>query len=352
MAAARPQLGADMNGQRVPVGKRKTYFPPFVNERFDGPPWWACTFTALLNGANVGFLGLKPATHREVRALAVASGDVELAGGSRSSHMIRAMRVRYGKRMAMERLTPQRAQERLASGWALVAAVTYGDLPKHFRRWSPTFKKGHRITLLGWDGKSTTILDPLARKGPEYTGELIPWRDLEPAWWASEQLWFAEGMFRPGPSVRLVEKMPNGLWRAPAGCTLKARVGDKPQVYGRNLRLKEPKSGHFDAVVELVSPGGTRIGEFLRVSSGGLNGMLLPAATKGLTFGRKTGAPLKAAVKPAPTEPAQPKVNGNVAAAATPADIPSDPEAAYRKGREDEWNRIHESVVVNLPPAP
>ena len=52
-----------MSGRRK-IGARETYFPPFVNERFDGPPYWACTFTALLNGANVGFLGNREAEPR------------------------------------------------------------------------------------------------------------------------------------------------------------------------------------------------------------------------------------------------------------------------------------------------
>ena len=66
-----------MSGRRK-IGSRETYFPPFINERFDGPPYWACTFTALLNGANVGFLGNREASHAEVRKLARASGDADL----------------------------------------------------------------------------------------------------------------------------------------------------------------------------------------------------------------------------------------------------------------------------------
>ena len=117
-----------MSGWRE-IGKRPTYFPPFVNERFDGPPYWACTFAALLNGANVGFLGNKPPTHDEVRKLAVASGDPTLKRGANSSEMLRAMRVRYRKKMYLEALSPGRAHERLSTGWALVAGVTYGRDP-------------------------------------------------------------------------------------------------------------------------------------------------------------------------------------------------------------------------------
>ena len=193
-----------MQGRYQEIGGRRTYIPPFVNERFDGPPYWACTFTSLLNGANVGWLGEKPATQREVRALARASGDVDLRGGSRSSHMVRAIGVRYGKDVRIEHRTPEQAVDRLKSGWAMVAAVTYGGLPKHHRRWSPRFTGGHRVVVLGWQNNHTRLLDPMANKGLDYAGEWIRWSDFEPAWWAGEQLWFHEGMYQPRPVVEPV----------------------------------------------------------------------------------------------------------------------------------------------------
>lgn len=324
-----------MGGQRIRVGPRETYFPPFVNERFDGPPYWACTFTALLNGANVGYLGNRPASHSEVRALARASGDVTLRGGSQSKHMLRAMRSRYGKRMALEPLSPVRAQERLSSGWALVAAVTYGLLPKHYRRWSPRFTKGHRITLIGWDGKHTWILDPMATKGKSWAGEPILWRDLEPAWWSGEQLWFAEGMFRTGPKVRVLEDVPDGTWRIPDGSRLVARRGDKPQVIIRKVVLAEPKSGRFDALVELVPRTGPVAGPFLRVSSGGLKGMLIPTRTKDIRIRPKRGP-----------------VPGGPSAKQTAAAATRDPK--FIDGRNFEYGRIKKSLgpAVNLPDPP
>ncbi|HSK52192.1 MAG TPA: hypothetical protein VLA44_05500 [Clostridia bacterium] len=357
-----------MNGQRKLVGARKTYFPPFVNERFDGPPWWACTFTALLNGVNVGYLGSKPATHREVRALATASGDVKLRGGSNSSEMVRALRVRYGQRVPLEQLTPKRAQERLASGWALVAAVTYGRLPKHHRRWSKRFMGGHRITLIGWDGRRTMILDPLATEGPDYTGEPIAWSDFEPAWWSSEQLWIAEGMFRQGPSVRVLEQVPKGTWRIPGGSTLVVRMGTKPQVLVRNVALGKPASGRFDSLVELVSASGKTSVPYLRCSSGSLKGMLVPATTRGIRIRPTTGRPVpasgpaKAPAKPPAKgpakgpakEPAKPTDGAAAASTASAAALPKDPKDAYLKGRREEWIRLRDELgpVVNLPPPP
>ena len=205
-----------MSGRRK-IGARETYFPPFVNERFDGPPYWACTFTALLNGANVGFLGNREPSHAEVR---------KLASRLRRRQPERWQPIQphaHGHACALQEVhatrgaPPRRVHERLASGWAMVGAVTYGALPARWRRHSPHFQHGHRITLIGWDGKASWILDPMARKGINYEGEPIPWSKFEPAWWSGEQLWFAEGMFRKPPHVKVLDKVPEGTWRIPAG---------------------------------------------------------------------------------------------------------------------------------------
>ena len=103
-----------MAGSWQMIGSRRTFVPPFVNERFDGPPFWACTYTALLNGANVAWLGALPATHAEVAKLAGASGDKDLKRGSRSSHMIAALKRRYKVDMRIESVGPREARRRLA----------------------------------------------------------------------------------------------------------------------------------------------------------------------------------------------------------------------------------------------
>ena len=278
-----------MSGWRK-IGARETYFPPFVNERFDGPPYWACTFTALLNGANVGYLGNREPSHAEVRKLALASGDADLDGGSKSSDMLTAMRVRYRKRMFLEALPPRRVHERLSSGWAMVAAVTYGALPKEFRRHSPNFKKGHRITLIGWNGRASWILDPMARAGTKYEGEPIPWSVFEPAWWSGEQLWFAEGMFR---------KPPQGEGpRQGTGWTM----GDPGRLAAHRPTWREPSGDHAQG-----DPGRTKVGSLRRHRGGDpeertLDGRVHPRierrpqghADSGPNAGRSSSSPSRA----------------------------------------------------------
>ena len=328
-----------MSGWRT-IGKQPTYFPTFINERFDGPPYWACTFTALLNGANVGFLGNKPPTHDEVRKLAVASGDPTLRRGANSSEMLRAMRVHYKKPMHLEALSSRRAQERLSTGWALVAGVTYRHIPMPWRRHARNFMKGHRITLIGFNGKETWILDPMASKGTNWTGEPIPWSVIERAWWPGEQLWFAQGMFRTPPKVKVREKVPNGRWSLPRGSRLVLRSGDNPRVIVRKFIVAETKSGHFNQVVEPFLKDGTSLGRFIRVSGGRLDGMLIPT-TKSLVLNPRPalsgGQKQKAAPKSDNTKPAPQKQSDE-----------------FLAGRKAEYKRIKDEVgpVVNLPPAP
>jgi hypothetical protein len=330
------------------IGARETYFPPFVNELFDGPPYWACTFAALLNGANVGFLGNKSPTHDEVRKLAVASGDPTLKRGANSSEMLRAMKVHYNKTMFLESLSSKRAQERLSIGWALVAGVTYGRIPMPWRRHARNFMKGHRITLIGWNGRETWILDPMAPKGTNWMGEKIPWSVIERAWWPGEQLWFAEGMFRTPPKVKVREKIPNGRWSLPSGSRLVLRSRRNPRVVVRKFVTSEPKSGHFDRLVEVILKDGTSLGEFIRISSGRLDGMLIPK-TSSLTLNPR---PTTSGGSKKTTGTTSSKTAAGGSAAATVAVDSQSPD--FLAGRQKEYDAIkkHVGPAVTLPPRP
>ena len=129
-------MGATTSGRRK-IGERETYFPPFVNERFDGPAGLGVHVTALLNGANVGLLGNQEPTHAEVRKLAERPATPTLSGGSRFSHMLTAMRALqedHATRSASSAPCPRG----LASGWALVRARDLGQLPSLWRRHANT----------------------------------------------------------------------------------------------------------------------------------------------------------------------------------------------------------------------
>ena len=160
-----------MQGQYKLIGERPTYFPPFVNERFDDS-WWSCTFASLLNATNVGWRGAQPATHHEVRALANASGDPHVKDGSRSHHMINAMRRRYEQTMQLSALPPRRIKRRLGHGWVMVAGLTYSRLPKQYRE--TDFTDGHRVLLIGWHNDHTWIVDPLHETRPDLDRQAHP----------------------------------------------------------------------------------------------------------------------------------------------------------------------------------
>ena len=359
-------------GRYEQIGDRLTFVPPFVNERFDGPPYWACTYTALLNGANVGWLGQKPATHAEVAALAGASGDSDTRGGSRSSHMVRAMKVRYKTSVAIERCSEREVQRRLANGGALVAGVTYGELPARHRRWSPKFKLGHRVTLIGWSAGRTRLLDPLAAMGPSYAGEWIAWSDFARAWWPAEQLWFQEGQYlksvkvprsaaaaaTAAATVRVIRRFdPPRHFRVAARTTVVAFSPGQPPKVARRLLFPHASGANFDAIVAfdpsttLEDPTRT----YLQVTNGAFAGRYIPLATAGIAAdihadGAATAAPAIPTPAPAPAPaPATVIVPPPIAPAADGALA-----AAVLEGRRQEWDRIAASLAgLNvLPPRP
>jgi hypothetical protein len=355
-----------MAGRWQMIGSRRTFVPPFVNERFDGPPFWACTYTALLNGANVAWLGQLPATHAEVAKLAGASGDKDLRRGSRSSHMIEALRRRYKVNMRIESVGPKEARRRLANGYALVAGVTYGEFPWRYRQWSPNFKLGHRVTVFGLSGMRTKILDPLAPKGIDYDGDWIEWDVFANAWWRDEQLWFREGQFVPGfggapastgaaattaasqPAVE-VDVPPRVLrrfdtqrhFRVDTGATIRAFKPALPKpVQTRQITFTHVSGALFDAVVTFDAAatieGGMSL--FLRVTNGAFAGRFVPWPTPGLSADISEAGGTTTVVQVAPTADA----------------LEEAIDAAILEARQAEWQRIadHLGSASELPPKP
>ncbi|HEX5013654.1 MAG TPA: hypothetical protein VFV72_05770 [Candidatus Limnocylindrales bacterium] len=345
------------------IGSRRTFVPPFVNERFDGPPFWACTYTALLNGANVAALGRLPATHAEVAKLAGASGDTNLRGGSRSSHMISAMRARYGvTNKRIEAVGPKEARRRLASGWALVAGVTYGELPARHRVWSPRFKLGHRVTLVGFSGMRTKILDPMASKGADYDGDWIEWDDFANAWWQSEQLWFQEGEWVKG--FKADAAPPDGAAAATSSAAPPAEVDISPRVL---RRFDEPRHFRVDknAVVAAFKPAVPKPTKVRQITFDHVSGALFDAvvtfdATATIEGGkalflRVTNGAFAGRYVPWPTAGLTADIG--VAAVTTSVALGQPPAAtadALLLARQAEWDRIRAEVGPNvtLPPRP
>ena len=330
-----------MQGHYELIGERPTYFPPFVNERFGTPPYWACTFASLLNGANVGWRGEKPAIHEEVRALAKASGDPDRKGGSTSSHMIQAIRTRYGEHMRLRRLPPLRVADRLAHGWVMVAGVTYGDLPSKYRL-DKGFMKGHRVLVVGWQNGHTWLVDPLADEGGRHTGRKIAWGDFEPAWWSGEQLWFREGMFLPQPRygerTRLDAPKP---WVARRDTRLDLLSPVRAGVVARRVALGERHEATFDAVVPELAPlpASKIVGRRIRIASGPFKGYLLDPATAGVDATVPEGIGDKPKEGGAPGKPKE-AAGGDSSVTGSPDPL----KAAFLKGRRFEYDRIRNEV--------
>jgi hypothetical protein len=103
----------------------------------------------------------------------------------------------------------------------------------------------------------------------------------------------------------------------------------------RKVVLAEPKSGRFNALVELVPRTGPVTGPFLRISSGGLKGMLIPTRTKDIRIRPRRGP-----------------VPGGPSAKETAAAATRDPK--FMDGRNFEYARIKGELgpVVNLPDPP
>ena len=141
--------------------------------------------------------------------------------------------------------------------------------------------------------------------------------------------------------MKVLDKVPDGTWRIPGGARLTARLGKNPRVIMRKVLLAEPKSGHFDAIVEVIPKNGPSMGEFIRVSSGGLAGMLIPFRTPKIVIKPKRGVP--AAPK---KQAAGPKEQKNPA--------PKSETEEFKRGRKFEYERIKGELgpVVNLPPEP
>jgi hypothetical protein len=283
-----------MNGRRM-------YFPAFANELFPPRPFWSCTFASMINAADIGFLGELDRERSEkhqtsedlIKALARKSGDPTKHQGSTTREMATAVAAMYGKSIHIVHDSPDLGRKRLRHGKALVAGLFYRDLPKHYRRHSPNFEDGHRLVYVGWrdgqhdpDDGDTRVLDPLANKGPNYTGEWIPWSAVTKSYWPDEQVWVAPGGFLPDAKVQVERRFsPARTFRIAAGVPMR---GFMPKAAGvaKKVTFDAPRTGRFDALVKVSQPADAHHdrpkGLFIRIIEGPFIGMLLDPDSPGL----------------------------------------------------------------------
>lgn len=313
------------------IGGRSTFLPPFVNERFDGPPYWACTFTAGLLGANIAKLGILPATQAEILALAKASGDPDIKGGSQTSHLATAVRARYGLALRTEDVPDAEVQRRLATGWALIAGCWYGKLPTNYRRWSPGFTGGHRVLLAGWANGRTRLFDPMAVAGQTYAGEWIDWAAFRPAFWSDDQAWVLEGELMQQTITVLTAFEPPRQFAIPAGATIQAWTATGAGKKGTFLKGSQAAMDALVRIDQAPDPKLSPHGTFVRVANGVFAGQFIAVDA----LRNPDGSPLD--------------VTAPVLSAEDEADIRL---AAAR----EEWDRINAAAVaqatVQLPARP
>jgi hypothetical protein len=234
--------------------------------------------------------------------------------------------------MALESLTPERVKERLSTGWAMVAGVTYGELPEIYRRPSPNFTKGHRVVVLGWDDDRMRLLDPMQNRDTTFAGQWIRWSEFAPAWWSTEQLWFREGMALPPPELSVQPINPKRRWGVKAGTVVRGHSPQDPREVVRKFKVLKDTGAWFDQVVRAKprEPDETRLGPFVRVVNGALAGLLIDPATPGVVADIGTGQKLAART------------------ALDPIGI------ARREAALTEYNRVSDAVrsTGQLPPPP
>ena len=283
------------------IGARRTYFPPFIDERFYGKAtfpkdkqfFWSCTFAALLNTANVGFLGSKINSHAEVQRLADASGDKTLSGGANTDQMLTAFRTRYGLPLDVDPVDRNEAKRRLANGYALVVGIIPANFDPAFYVGITAKTAGHRITLLGMNTErtATRILDPMVPAVRGYEGRWIPWRVVEKAQMKATQVWIREGQFLATKMNVVTRFRPSRRFAVAAGATVVAFDPDSPTVGADRQTFAVASGARFDALVKVQKADGTTVGPFLRVVSGRFQGLLIKPDTPGITASIKPDAP-------------------------------------------------------------
>jgi len=309
-----------MPGQYVLIRDRWSYFPDFQNERLTGhfvdsdgrqlggPPYWSCTFTALMYGINFAFLGQKPTeiSQREIVGLALDSGDDDLRGGGTTSLMQKALTKRYGKPKDQEKSGPKRIQERLAAGEMLVAGIRSTDLSDHFRRYIGNSGALHRAGFIGLrivNGKAQTrMLDPMAVPSSmhypnprSYAGEWFPMDDYFRAAFSDQQLWFQPGEFldRVPLHVRSRFSPPRTLTVA-AGTTLVGFDRRRPERKVLQTKLGQTTKMKFDIHLHATVGGVDR--ELLSIADGPFDGLLVQRHQAGLTANTDIAVPVEAEV--------------------------------------------------------
>ncbi len=139
--------------------------------------------------------------------------------------------------------------DHLNAGGCAVVCGNYGDLPVHYRRWSPNFTGGHAMLVKG-PVDSMKLWDPMAQGDADYAGEPISKVALWEYLWTSSKadanvrVTAAYGFTKPRPALgRFIDVPLDSVHRAAieraAELKLIQGIGRGRFGFGRDVRREE-----------------------------------------------------------------------------------------------------------------
>jgi hypothetical protein len=296
------------HGQYLPLSGRWIYIPAFENERLKkgnlkpadqslaGPPFWSCTFTALMYGINFAFLGREGKTevsHQEIVDLARASKDDNLRGGATTALMQAALKNHLNRTVEQEALRPNDIAKRLQAGKMVLAGIRAEDLTPHFRRFLGNPKALHRAAFVGFrmhgGHAQTRILDPMAIPSKKlanprrYAGEWFPLHDYVQATFSNQQLWFEAGEFLKATPGKVKKAFaPARHLAIHPNATIDSYDADHPERPVLHATFGGDGSGTFFSELVTATVDDKQV-DFLKIDRGKFEGQLIRLDDKGIT---------------------------------------------------------------------
>jgi hypothetical protein len=163
--------------------------PPFISERekehvsptglHDDAKPEDCVWDSGLMQFLGSHPGAAPATHAEAEALRAIAKPNAPMGASNTSDLLKAFKARYGFEPTRLAPGPDSIVAALQPGTIATVSGKLANFPDghRLRRWSPTFKDGHRVCVYR-TANEIRWLDPLGRVETGYRGDDVTIADV------------------------------------------------------------------------------------------------------------------------------------------------------------------------------